>query len=444
MDAVPEKLYLAGMEGANIGIMQAFDMEFTTEGGLVVIQGDNNQGKTSCMNTLAYVLGGAALIPKSPIRQGELSARATIKLSDGQVIKYVATRIFEVGGDSKLTVMDESGVAIKSPQSWFNTIISNLTFDPVTFMRLKEKDQLAALLSLPSLNLDTEKIAKLEQQGQAAYNERTVVNRNSKQAKAVYESLPPAPMGTPAELISVSDLSAKLEAANAVHSAVLAVEAKMENGEAHGERLDKEIAEIEARLTERKEAKAKLEAVKLELVEQLKQAEDQLAKHDIDNLRKSISEADEINRQVDQAKKREAAKAEYLKLEQDSKALTAKIDKAAAAKEGILAAANMPIPDLNFNENGILYKGLPLNQASSSEQLRVAMSIAMAGNPVLRAILLPDASLLDDKSIAAINEMAEKNDFKVIGEFVGKNKPVGFVIEAGRIIEVREEKPADA
>jgi len=84
----------------------------------------------------------------------------------------------------------------------------------------------------------------------------------------------------------------------------------------------------------------------------------------------------------------------------------------------------------------VTYGGIPFDQASSSEQLRVSMSIAMAANPKLRVIRIQDGSLLDDNSMAAIAETAKANDYQIWIERVDDSGKVGIVIEDGRVAAV--------
>ena len=50
-------------------------------------------------------------------------------------------------------------------------------------------------------------------------------------------------------------------------------------------------------------------------------------------------------------------------------------------KTAAIAAAKMPIDGLALEGGRVLSKGIPLDQASSAEQLRVSTAIAMSSNP---------------------------------------------------------------
>ena len=79
------------------------------------------------------------------------------------------------------------------------------------------------------------------------------------------------------------------------------------------------------------------------------------------------------------------------------------------------------------------FGGLPLDQASDEEQLRVGCSIAAAGNPTLRVIRIREGSLIDDQHLAGLREWAEGTDYQVWIERVDSSGTVGFVIEDGAL-----------
>jgi hypothetical protein len=82
----------------------------------------------------------------------------------------------------------------------------------------------------------------------------------------------------------------------------------------------------------------------------------------------------------------------------------------------------------------VTYRGLPFDQASSAEQLRVSVAIAMAAHPKLRVLRIKDGSLLDERSLAMLEEMAEAADYQVWVERVDTSGAVGIVMEDGAIV----------
>ncbi len=74
-----------------------------------------------------------------------------------------------------------------------------------------------------------------------------------------------------------------------------------------------------------------------------------------------------------------------------------------------------------------------MNWYSVELQVPMSMSMAMALNPKIRVIYIPDASLLDSENMALVKRMAEANDFQVWLEVVSED---GVVIEDGEVVSV--------
>ena len=79
------------------------------------------------------------------------------------------------------------------------------------------------------------------------------------------------------------------------------------------------------------------------------------------------------------------------------------------------------------------YQGVPFSQASSAEQIRVSLGMAMALNPSLRVVRILDGSLLDADALAAIRDMAIAADFQVWIERVGDADAGAVIIEDGQV-----------
>jgi hypothetical protein len=106
-----------------------------------------------------------------------------------------------------------------------------------------------------------------------------------------------------------------------------------------------------------------------------------------------------------------------------------------AGKTEKLAAAKFPVDGLSFDETGVTFGGLPFEQASSAEQLRISVAIGIALNPKLKVLLIRDGSLLDADSLKLVAEMAADSDAQVWVERVDDTRKVGVVIEDGSVVE---------
>jgi hypothetical protein len=154
---------------------------------------------------------------------------------------------------------------------------------------------------------------------------------------------------------------------------------------------------------------------------------------DIDVIRQKMSNATAVNEQISANKRNikkdinfQVAQSEYEKDTEELKSI--EDDKSKA-----LANSKMKIKGLSIDDSGVLYKGIPFTQISSSEQIRICMEIGIALNPEFKCIFLRNYTLLDADSKKIVDELAEKYDYQVICEQVDSSGEVGFYIEEGEI-----------
>lgn len=130
---------------------------------------------------------------------------------------------------------------------------------------------------------------------------------------------------------------------------------------------------------------------------------------DVHELRQQLKTIEQTNAQV-RIKARWAESDKHIEaLQAEVSQRTERLEQIAAERQARIAAVKYPIDGLGFNDDGLLtFGGLPLEQASQAEQIRVSMAIGLAQKPELRVVLLRDASLLDAKSLAIVYAEAER------------------------------------
>jgi hypothetical protein len=205
------------------------------------------------------------------------------------------------------------------------------------------------------------------------------------------------------------------------------------------------VKEAEARLHQAKENLSKL----TEARQAAKEVLAGLAPVDIEVgkvLQDRLEKSQEINRQVDMAETLEAniteKRAALTKETAVSETLTGAMQERAQQKTDAIAAAKMPIQGLSLEGGRVMFNGIPLDQASSAEQLRVSTAIAMSSNPELRVIRIKDGSLLDPDGMAMLKAMAKENDFQIWIEHVADNDPIAVVIEDGSLAQTMQAEAA--
>lgn len=402
----------------NVKRLKAVQIRPAPEAPLVVIGGDNAQGKSSVLDSIWAGLGGAQAIPEVPIRQGAAKAKTSITLDNGMV----ATRSFTAKG-STLT-LTSNGAKVPSPQAALDALVGPISFDPVAFVRMDPEEQCGILRK--ALGVDT---SALDARRARTFEERTAVNRDLKslQARAAAISVPP---GAPEKEVSVAELSAGLEAmtnknlANKAERAQLAaVRAALEDATSRVARLKQELAAAER--------DADLQAEKLKDSEAICAI---LADEDTSAMRAKILNADMANRAARARAERAKIEGEVAGKAQLAEDLSAELDAIDAEKAQALAKAGSALPGLTLSGDRVTFGGLPLSAMSSAEALAVSVRLALALNPKLRVLLIRDGSLLDAAHLEALARIAAESQAQVWIERVSKGGEVTVVIEDGEVV----------
>jgi len=114
-------------------------------------------------------------------------------------------------------------------------------------------------------------------------------------------------------------------------------------------------------------------------------------------------------------------------------ARTAEIEALDKAKAEAIGAAKLPVEGLSFGDGAVMFDGLPFDQASGAQQLRVSCAVAAALNPKLRVLRVKDGALLDQASMELLAEFAEANDMQIWIETVSSGRAGAVVIEDGMV-----------
>jgi hypothetical protein len=390
---------------------------------LVMITGRNAQGKTAVLTCLRMLFGGRAADPSEVIRRGEEEARVV-----GETEDFIV-KIRWKGGNRSLTVESKDGSVFKSPQAMLDKIKGDLTFDPLAFSRMKPKDQKDLLLRLVGLEAELERI---DREKDALTTKRRDIGRDRDAADGALKSLPPVYPGTLKEEVNVSELMGKLsEARKHRETHATAVQTKVRTQESIATYRES-IRVAEETIADAKRRIAILEEAISTWDEQIQQ--ELLASNSLETLEAQVANADAVNRAVRNRKAKEEAESKYNRLALEYDEHTKALKEKDAEKERLIREAPFPVQGLSFDGAGVSFNGIPLEQCSSAEQLRVSLAVGMALKPLLKVLLIQDGSLLDSASMGVIREMAEANKYQVWVEAVDESGKVGIVIEDGEVV----------
>ena len=405
------------LEIENIKRVKAVKIEPTLNG-LTIVGGNNNQGKTSILDAIAWGLGGNKYKPSEPQRQGSIvPPYLHIVLSNGLIVE-------RKGKNSDLKVIDPNGD--KSGQQILNSFVEELAIDLPKFMDMTNKEKANTLLSIVGVG---ETLYALEQQEKEVYNKRHAIGQIADQKKK-YAKEQPYFTDAPKELISATELIMQQQ------------EILTRNGENQSKRRrHEEIKRLHMQQAQ------EIDRLKREL-KAMQEAYDQTAA-DLDIAVKSITELvdestaelennirniDEINRKVraNLDKDRAEEDANEYRIEYDK--LTSDLDSIRDEKTSLLQNANLPLEGLTVVDGELLYKGQRWDNMSGSDQLKVSTAIVRKLKPECGFILLDKLEQMDMDTLKEFGAWLEQEDLQAIATRVSTGDECSILIEDGYVV----------
>jgi len=404
------------LEVSNIKRVRA--VTIVPKGDVVLIGGANGAGKSSTLDAIEMALSGKKAVPVEPVHHGARRARIVVDLGD-----IVVERTFDAKG-TQLVVRAADGVPQPSPQSLLDSLCSRVCFDPLSFARMEPKQQDELLKKLVGLDF-----SDLQTSREHVFAKRSEANKEIKRLEAVLDSTEAHP-DAPKELVDVAALTDKLQVHRNAVGARNAQKALVDGDVVKLGVYDEQIQKLERELSD---LRAKRAAFAIDVDKRILALPPEPPS--IDDVQEQLRTAETKNAKV-------RANAEHAKLDQELKSksneaeqLTGAIEELDKQKADRLAAAKFPIEGLGFDEAGPTFKGVPLAQASQAERLRLSVAIGAAMNPKVNVMLIREGSLLDDNSLALLEQLAHDTGAQCWVERVGTKDPTAVIIEDGAVLE---------
>jgi DNA repair exonuclease SbcCD ATPase subunit len=411
------------LEAANVKRLRAVEIVPPEGEPLVVVRGNNGQGKTSVLDSIRFAFGGKSTHPPRVVRDGAREAHVEIETEEIVVLR----RWSADDNTTELEVRSKDGTKLKSPQSVLDKLYASTAFDPVEFIRLKPVEQGEILRKL--VGIDT---TPLDRDRSRVFEERTLINRQLASAEARLKALPDKKPVDPIDLKELLSEQSRLSAALAK-----AKQAKIERDAAlrrvadcqdHVRVAEQALAQAKQRLDHAHKLAADADNAADDTDDAATGAADRLM------VLETLLQAAQANAaQQAQWTERQRVAAEVGDLQSQSESMTVNINALDARKKAMIDGAKFPVDGLGFGDGGVSFNGLPIEQASQAEQLRVSVAIATARNPKLRVMLVREGSLLDNKSMALLAELCRKFDVQCWVEAVGEDGPASVVIVDGEV-----------
>ncbi len=400
--------------------------EVNFEGKSAIIIGPNGAGKSSLIQAICSPIN-AKMLPAEPVKEGE--ERASIELEIGgvlndEVIKYSIGMYFSPKHKKgRLVIHDEDGSKSASSKASIAGIVGEIGFDMMDFLRLGRtkdggvskpgvREQIDILKKLMPQKV-VEKLHAIDVSYGGTYETRGTLNSTVKQEEAKLEGHE----FSQEEIEKYSEKKDPQPVKDKISNLTGAIE-KYNKAETFRDTAIKDIKEGEETLAE-------LQKVISKKKQDLEKAERFLAKNkkpDIESLTTELTAIDDHNGIADSIAGLETIRSGIDEKKKEVKGLDDKLIKLQDEKKAIFANNPLPVDGLEFDEEKILYNGLPLHddQIPTSTLVGIGTRIGMAMNPNLRLLVIQDGSLLDKKTMKFILKICEKENYQVLIEKVNE------------------------
>ena len=413
-----ESVKINSLEIENVKRVRAVKI-VPTQNGLTVLGGRNNQGKTSILDSIAWVLGGNRFRPSNPQREGSvIPPTLKVTLNNGIVVE-------RKGKNNDLKVTDPSGQ--KAGQQLLDSFVEQLALDLPKFMASSGKEKAQTLLKIIGMD---EQLAKLDYEETSKFNERLAVGRIADQ-KTKFAKETPYFEEVPKELVSVSEMIRQQQEILARNGEN---QRKRENLHRLEEKMQQINKQMEALLKQQTQVQNDLQIARMDAVD--------LHDESTAELERNISEIEEINRKVRANLDKEKAEEDAKQYENQYMALTNDIEKIRKQKNDLLASADLPLDELSVEDGELIYKGQKWDGMSGADQMKVSTAIIRKLNPQCGFVLLDKLEQMDVETMQEFNHWLEAEGLQAIATRVSTGGECSLIIEDGYVVGA-DQKPAE-
>lgn len=398
---------ITSLELENIKRIKAVQIT-PTASGLTIVGGKNNQGKTSVLDAIMWILGGDRYRPSEPHREGSVTPPyGKITLSNGLVVE-------RKGKNSDLKVIDPSGN--RAGQQLLNEFISQFALDLPKFMNGNNKEKANTLLQVIGVG---DKLYELDQKEKELYNQRRTIGQIGDQKKKYAAELPVFPEA-PNELISASELIRQQQEILARNGENQKKRNQLSELEAHNDQLQKQIDQL---VMEQTKVKKDLEIARMDAAD--------LHDESTAELEKNISDIEEINRKVRVNLDKEKAETEAQEYTQKYDEYSELLEEVRSERTDLLKGSNLPLEGLSVEDGELTYKGFKWDNLSGADQMKVGVAIVRKLNPKCGFVLLDKLEQMDMDTLNEFGVWLQQENLQVIATRVSTGDECSIIIEDG-------------
>lgn len=383
--------------------------------GLTVIGGNNNQGKTSVLDSIAWALGGNRFKPSKAAREGSVVPPSLkITMSNGLIVE-------RKGKNSSLKVIDPNGN--KGGQQLLDSFVEELAINLPKFMDSTVKEKADILLQIIGVG---PQLAELEIKEKQLYDQRHAIGVIADQKEKFAKEQTYYP-DAPKELISIADLIAEQQEVLAKNGENAR---KRQNAQQIKTAYEGKLAEVNRLSDQLKAAQAELETLENDLQIATDLTID-LIDESTEEIESNIANIEQINLKVRANLDKEKAEEEAKVQREEYNRLSSEIEAVRKDKRDLLTNADLPLEGLSVNDGKLLYLGQEWDNMSGSQQLMVATAIVRKLKPDCGFVLIDKLEQMDQITLDQFGKWLEDEGLQAIATRVSTGDECSILITDG-------------
>lgn len=393
--------------------------------GLTVIGGNNNQGKTSVLDSIAWALGGNRFKPSKAAREGSVVPPSLkITMSNGLIVE-------RKGKNSSLKVIDPNGN--KGGQQLLDSFVEELAINLPKFMDSTAKEKADILLQIIGVG---PQLAELEIKEKQLYDQRHAIGVIADQKEKFAKEQTYYP-DAPKELISIADLIAEQQEVLAKNGENAR---KRQNAQQIKTAYEGKLAEVNRLSEQLKAAQAELETLENDLQIATDLTID-LIDESTEEIESNIANIEQINLKVRANLDKEKAEEEARVQREEYNRLSSEIEAVRKNKRDLLSDADLPLEGLSVNDGKLLYLGQEWDNMSGSQQLMVATAIVRKLKPDCGFVLIDKLEQMDQITLNQFGKWLEDEGLQAIATRVSTGDECSIIIEDGYSLDNKTHRP---
>lgn len=415
---------IASLTTENVKRVKSVHIE-PSPNGLTIIGGNNNNGKTSILDSIAWALGGNKYRPSKAQREGSVvPPTINLKLSNGLIVE-------RKGKNSDLKVTDPTGN--KAGQNLLDSFVEELAINLPKFINSSDKEKANTLLEIIGVG---QQLYELECQEKEKYNMRRSIGQIADQKEKFAKEQPFYPEA-PKTLVSITDLITQQQD-------ILAKNGENQRKRDMTDQLHRQATQLMAEIERQENTLANLKAQYQSVLRDYDVAQktsEQLQDESTEELEESIANIEAINIKVRANLDREKAEQDAAEYRTQYSSLTTEIESLRKQRMDLLQNADLPLEGLSVEDGELLYNGQRWDNMSGSQQLMVSTAIVRKLKPECGFVLIDKLEQMDMQTLNEFGAWLEQEGLQAIATRVSTGDECSIIIEDGYVKD-SESAPA--